>query len=146
MPKDYVPAHLRRLVFERARGCCEYCRSQEKYAPQRFSIEHITPKSMGGPTTELNLALSCQGCNSHKTNKTSARDPLTGLETSLFNPREQTWGEHFTWGGDYTTVEGLSPTGRATVWALKLNRDGLVNIRWALCSILEHPPAEPEPN
>lgn len=101
---------------------------------------------MGGPTIESNLALSCQGCNNHKSNKTTAADPLTGLETTLFNPRDQVWSEHFVWSDDYTTVEGLTATGRATVIALKLNREGLVNMRWALYAILEHPPEEHKPN
>ena len=141
MPRGHVPPDLRRLVSERASGCCEYCCSQEKYAPQRFSIEHIKPRALGGPTIESNLAFSCQGCNSHKAERIRAPDPLTGLESPLFNPREQASGEHFVWSDDYTLVEGLTPTGRATVVALKLNREGLVNIRWALYSILEHPPA-----
>ena len=102
------------------------------------------PRSTGGQTLESNLALSCQGCNNHKAIKTVARDPLTGLLTGLFNPRLERWGEHFAWNDDYTTVEGITTTGRATVAALRLNREALVNLRRVLFAAGEHPPAEPE--
>jgi hypothetical protein len=146
MPKEHVPAQLRRLVFERARGCCEYCRSQAKYAPEPFSIEHIAPRSVGGQTVESNLALSCQGCNSYKAIRTAALDPLTGLSAALFNPRESAWSEHFVWSDDYITIRGLTATGRATVTALRLNREGLANMRGVLYGVSEHPPREPKPD
>ena len=144
MPRQRVPLSLRRLVIRRARGCCEYCRAQERFSPEAFSVEHIVPRSAGGPTVESNLALSCQGCNNHKAIRTIAFDPETGLGASLFNPREEKWVEHFTWSEDYTTVRGATPTGRATVAALKLNRHGLVNMRRVLYAMGEHPPVEPE--
>jgi 5-methylcytosine-specific restriction endonuclease McrA len=63
MPKDYIPVALKRLVFERGKGCCEYCRSQAKFAITPMVIEHIVPLSQDGATIAENLALSCQGCN-----------------------------------------------------------------------------------
>lgn len=146
MPKERIPVDLKRLVVQRAGNCCEYCRSQARFAPEPFSIEHITPRFAGGPTVESNLALSCQGCNSYKAIKTTAPDPMTGLPAALFNPREQAWSEHFAWSEGYTTVRGLTPVGRATVTTLRLNREGLANMRSALYRILEHPPGEPNPN
>jgi hypothetical protein len=144
MPREYISLRVRQLVTDRARGCCEYCRSQARFAPESFSVEHITPRNVGGQTVERNLALSCQGCNNHKAIRTIARDPVTGLQASLFNPREENWSEHFTWSDGYTLVQGVTPTGRATVAALRLNRRGLVNLRRVLYAMGEHPPAEPE--
>jgi 5-methylcytosine-specific restriction endonuclease McrA len=43
-------ARLKRLIAERAAGCCEYCRSQERYATPAFSVEHIVPRQRGGRT------------------------------------------------------------------------------------------------
>jgi hypothetical protein len=43
-------ADLRQQVFERADGCCGYCRSQARYASQTFSAEHIIPRARGGVT------------------------------------------------------------------------------------------------
>ncbi len=41
-------ARVRREVARRARGCCEYCRSQERFAMQPFSVEHVEPRSRQG--------------------------------------------------------------------------------------------------
>jgi 5-methylcytosine-specific restriction endonuclease McrA len=133
----------RRQVEARARGCCEYCRSQARFAVQSFSVEHVEPRSQKGPTTLDNLALCCQGCNNHKYTKTEAPDPLTDQVVPLYNPRRQRWTDHFAWVEDFTRIIGLTPSGRATVEALHLNRPGLVNLRRVLYAAGEHPPAEP---
>jgi hypothetical protein len=99
---------------------------------QPFSLEHIDPRSQEGETSLENLALSCQGCNNHKYTKTHARDPATGVLVPLFHPRRQPWSEHFAWNDGATLVIGISPTGRATVEALRLNREGLINLRRVL--------------
>jgi hypothetical protein len=145
MAEGYVPAGLRRQVTDRAQGCCEYCRSQEGFSPQPFSVEHIRPRSAGGETTSDNLALSCQGCNNVKYTKTVGTDPVTGAEVSLFHPRREAWSEHFGWSADGTLVLGLTPIGRAAVEALQLNREALANLRRVLFAAQEHPPADPEP-
>jgi hypothetical protein len=41
------------------------------------------------------------------------------------------------------TLVGLTPTGRATVETLKLNREGLINLRRVLYVMGEHPPGYP---
>lgn len=142
MADDRVGVGLRREVADRARGCCEYCRSQERFAMQAFSVEHIDPRSRAGSTAAENLAYACQGCNNHKYNRTYGTDPVTGEAVPLFHPRRQRWRDHFAWTADGTVVVGLSPTGRATVDALRLNRDGLVNLRRVLFAAGEHPPPE----
>ena len=76
---------------------------------------HIKPQSKGGETNLDNLALACQGCNNHKYNKTEAYDNLTNKITSLYNPRQQNWHEHFNWNEDFTLIIGLTATGRATI-------------------------------
>lgn len=140
MPKAYIPRNLRQQVIDRAGGCCEYCLSQVRFSSAAFAVEHIKPSHAGGPSIESNLALSCQGCNSHKAIKTTASDPLTDLPASLFNPRKENWNDHFIWSADYAKVHGISPAGRATVAALRLNRPGLVNMRRVLYAMGEHPP------
>jgi 5-methylcytosine-specific restriction endonuclease McrA len=115
MPDKRVTAQQRQYVGERAGGCCEYCLSQVHFAPQSFSVEHIQPRSLGGATQYDNLALACPGCNGHKYNKTHAIDPASNEVVPLFHPRQQLRCEHFGWNEDYTTIIGLTPTGRATV-------------------------------
>jgi hypothetical protein len=136
-------ARLKRLIAERAAGCCEYCRSQERYATPAFSVEHIVPRQRGGRTAIGNLALACQGCNNHKYARTEAPDPVGGVTVPLFHPRRQRWRDHFAWDSTYAIVIGLTPTGRATVEALQLHRAGLVNLRRVLYAAGEHPTLEP---
>jgi hypothetical protein len=133
----------RRAVAERAGGRCEYCRCPEYIGTQNFSIEHIVPVEQGGTNKSENLALACQGCNGHKYIKRESIDPLTNEIAPLFHPREQKWRDHFAWSADTTEIVGLTPTGRATVAALKLNRSEVVRFRRVLYLAGEHPPVEP---
>ena len=135
-----IGSALRSKIVKRARGCCEYCRSQAKFGMQSFSIEHIVPNSKGGKSDENNLALACQGCNNRKYTKIEGIDPVTGEKVALFNPRTQKWQEHFAWNGDFTFIIGITPTGRVTVEEIGLNREGLVNLRRILYEAAEHPP------
>jgi len=113
-----------------------------KFATQTFAIEHIQPVSRGGESVIDNLALACPGCNGHKYNKVEGPDPVDGRLVALFNPRAQEWRDHFKWNDDFTHIVGSTPTGRATVDALNLNRPGVVNIRGALFAIGAHPPGD----
>lgn len=130
----------RRHVAGRAGGCCEYCWSQQRFSPDPFAVEHIVPQCAGGDDGPENLALSCNGCNGRKYTAVSAIDPVTGAEAPLYNPRTDTWEQHFIWSEDYSVIIGLTPTGRATVERLELNRDGVKNLRLRLILTHEHPP------
>lgn len=135
-----MKADIREQVFERARGCCEYCQSQRDYSHDDFSVEHITPRSAGGTDDLENLAMSCQGCNNRKYTALEALDPVTGAQVRLFNPRQDDWTAHFVWSADITLMIGLTPTGRASIVRLELNRTGLINLRRALTMAGIHPP------
>jgi hypothetical protein len=140
-----ITAETRAHVFERARGCCEYCLSQRDFSHDDFSIEHIVPRALGGTDELENLALACQGCNNRKYTALEATDPVTGAKVALYNPRGDDWASHFAWSADASLVIGLTPTGRATIARLELNRVGVVNLRRALSLAGVHPPAlEPE--
>jgi hypothetical protein len=146
MTRRRLPAKLRRLVKERAQGCCEYCLCQEDYGPDGFSDEHIIPFAAGGKSGASNLARACQRCNNKKYDKTHALDPLTRESVPLFHPRQHIWLEHFAWSDDYTLMLGLTPIGRATVAELDLNRKGVVNQRKLLLLIHQHPPKKYQPS
>jgi hypothetical protein len=135
-----VSAHDRQQVAARAGRCCEYCQSQLAFSADSFSVEHIIPLSRGGTDDLSNLALSCQRCNNGKYNISDAIDPLTGQRAPLFHPRNDRWSDHFAWSHDFTLILGLTPTGRATVDKLQLNRTGIVNLRKVLRDVGEHPP------
>lgn len=90
MSTERVTAEQRRLVENRAQGCCEYCASPVRFSTQpSFAVEHILPRSKGGETVLENLALSCPGCNGHKYNKTHGYDPVSRQIAPLYHPRQQ---------------------------------------------------------
>jgi hypothetical protein len=137
-----LPRSIRDFVVRRAGARCEYCRSPAAFAHQSFSLEHIRPRRRKGKDSPANLALSCQGCNNHKYDRTRARDPVSRKWVRLFHPRRDRWADHFAWTSDGTKILGLTPIGRATVDALKLNREALVNLRRVLAAAGELPPVE----
>jgi hypothetical protein len=122
-----VTGQLRRIVVERAGGRCEYCRLAQAGQEAIFHIDHVVPAVAGGKSEAPNLALACVYCSLRKGARQAAPDPQTGNETPLFNPRHDSWPEHFRW--ERVTVVGLTPTGRATVSALRLNRPLALSIR-----------------
>jgi 5-methylcytosine-specific restriction endonuclease McrA len=141
MTKRRIPVKLQRLVTERAFGCCEYCICPDSHATHAHSNEHIIPEALGGTTDADNLALACQGCNNKKYNKTHAVDPISEEIVPLFHPRRDNWHEHFAWSPDCLTLKGLTATGRATIAALDLNRQRVINLRRILIRDGLHPPA-----
>jgi hypothetical protein len=128
---------LKRLVHERAQGCCEYCQTSEENSGQTMQVDHIDPQ--GGDVLE-NLCLSCWNCNNHKHKATQVTDPQTGSPVSLYNPRAQRWSDHFEWIDGATRIRGLTPIGRATVARLKMNRPVIVIARQRWHEGGHHPP------
>ena len=127
-----------RLVHERARNCCEYCQTCRETIGQAMHVEHIDP---GGGDNPENLCLACPTCNLSKARATSALDPLTGRTVPLFHPRRQQWQEHFRWIENARRMQGLTPTGRATVERLRMNQERLI-VAWALWVKAHcHPPS-----
>lgn len=137
---EYLSASLKKDVYKRAKGLCEYCLSPEKFSSSTFEIEHIFPLSLGGKTLLENLALSCSTCNKHKSHRISIIDSETKKETELYNPRKDVWSEHFVWNTDFTEIIALTAKGRVTIKGLKLNRKNLKNLRNLLCLVGLHPP------
>ncbi|MBW4688059.1 MAG: HNH endonuclease [Komarekiella atlantica HA4396-MV6] len=109
-----VSEQTRRLVRKRAEYLCEYCHSPEYLSPDRFTIDHIMPQSLGGSDELDNLALACHRCNERHYNFTVGTDPKTQKQVPLFHPRQQKWSEHFIWTKDGIKIVGTTSTGRAT--------------------------------
>lgn len=139
---ERISRRLRAEIERRAEHRCEYCLSPLAFATESFAVEHIVPAIRGGLTASENLALSCSGCNSHKYDKIEAPDPESRSLVLLYHPRQHLWRDHFAWDEEYTHLLGITPTGRATILALHMNRPGVVNLRWALFLLGLHPPEE----
>ena len=141
MARDHIPPDVDRRVREAARHRCGYCLSPQHLVMARLEIDHITPRSRGGTSDELNLWLSCPLCNRFKADRATATDPESGREEPLFNPRLDRWADHFRWSVDGLRIIGLTPTGRATVALLHLADDAdaiLVRSYWITAGW--HPP------
>jgi hypothetical protein len=135
-----ISTELRRQVCQDAGGRCGYCLSAEKFLGIALELEHLLPESAGGMTERDNLWLACRRCNSFKSDRCLAIDPVTSETVALFHPRRDVWGEHFRWSLDGIRIIGLTPSGRATVEALQLNHPLIVMTRelWVRAGI--HPP------
>ena len=92
-----VSPSLHAEVVLRASHRCEYCRLSQLGQEATFHVDHVVPRAAGGPTTGDNLALACVSCSLRKWAKQTATDPDSGEEVPLFNPRTQSWADHFRW-------------------------------------------------
>jgi hypothetical protein len=107
-----------------------------------MELDHLIPEALGGSNEEENLWLACSLCNDAKGCRIASEDPTSGEVVRLFNPRHQDWHAHFRWSVDGFLLIGLTPTGRATVATLRLNRASLVLARRAWVSVGWHPPGD----
>lgn len=112
---------IRQLVREKANYLCEYCHSPERLSANRFTIDHVIPRSLGGSDDLHNLALACRRCNERRYNFMTGVDPETQTGVPLFNPRRDNWAEHFLWLEGGVTIQGITAIGRATCVRLDLN-------------------------
>lgn len=55
----------RKNIIKRDQGKCQYCGSKSN-----LTVDHVHPKSRGGPDTWENLTTACVKCNNKKGNRT----------------------------------------------------------------------------
>ncbi len=63
----YEDPELRASLFERDRWRCRYC--GEIVTTDTATLDHVLPRSLGGPNTAENLATACLTCNSIKSGR-----------------------------------------------------------------------------
>jgi len=91
----------RRNLFARDGNRCQYC--NKKFAPHELSMDHVVPRSRGGPATWENIVTACLRCNVRKGGRTpqGAGMPLVKqperprtsplLNTKLSNRKYESW-------------------------------------------------------
>jgi hypothetical protein len=136
----YLSSKLRQQIEQDAGHRCGYCLSDETLTGIPLSVEHLFPEALGGKTIHDNLWLACRPCNEYKGIQVQATDPETGQKAPLFHPRQDRWHEHFDWSEDGCDIIGKTAIGRATVVALRLNRNLLVKARKRWVLVGWHPP------
>ena len=100
----------------------------------------LSPLSRQGVTEQVNLRRACSQCNTYKADQTEGVDPASMNRVPLYNPRQQSWAEHFAWSEDGTQIIGLTSIGRATVAAFRMNNPVSVRARKLWVSVGWHPP------
>jgi 5-methylcytosine-specific restriction endonuclease McrA len=78
----------RKNIYIRDHFKCQYCGTRPN--PRELTLDHVTPKSLGGRTAWENLVACCRKCNHAKGNKTLAEAGLSLLHP----PRELTVHTH----------------------------------------------------
>jgi 5-methylcytosine-specific restriction endonuclease McrA len=75
---NYGMKFNRRQIFRRDNYQCQYCGCRP--GSEELTIDHVTPKSVGGAGDWNNCVLACVACNSKKANRTpeQAKMPLQG--------------------------------------------------------------------
>ena len=134
-----VGPQLRDFVRGRANDQCEYCRLPHELEPfLPFHVDHIVAEQHGGDDDPTNLCWCCQHCNLKKGPNLSSRDDVTGRTVELFNPRTDTWSDHFQWKGPLLVSNTV--TGRATIRCLAINHPDNIAQRQALIAEGVFPP------
>lgn len=125
-----VSVALRARVRARADGRCEYCGMPDVATLIPHEPDHVIAIQHGGATTLENLAYTCHQCNRFKGPNLASIDPGSGERTFLYNPRSDSWAEHFHWDG--ARIEGHTAMGRATAALLRVNDPRRVAARTVL--------------
>jgi 5-methylcytosine-specific restriction endonuclease McrA len=91
VPAFYARRITRRAVFARDGFRCQYCGN-----PGRLTVDHVLPRSRGGPSSWENSVTSCAPCNLRKADRlpheagmrlrSKPRPPAPGLFITLAAP------------------------------------------------------------
>lgn len=79
IPYKKVPL-IRNNIYRRDNNCCVYCGSNRK-----LTLDHVIPKSKGGPNTWTNLVTCCSSCNVKKGDK-SLKEMGFKMKTKPYKP------------------------------------------------------------
>jgi hypothetical protein len=108
----------RLLAKSRADRLCEYCLMHEDDCLFSLQIDHVISVKHGGTAKIENLAVACIFCNRRKGSDVGTI--LTdGRFTRFFNPRTDSWAEHFRLAG--AVIEAITAVGEGTARILRFN-------------------------
>ncbi len=67
LPRQEVKLN-RRNLYARDANCCQYCGHQ--FSTKELTVDHVTPRVLGGQHSWLNLVCACVQCNARKGGRT----------------------------------------------------------------------------
>lgn len=131
------PEKLRTKVNDQAGYRCEYCRVHQDDRGLTFPLDHIISVKHGGLTDEMNLALSCPECNRNKGSDLGSFIEGEPELIRFFNPRTDTWSEHFEI--ENGVIHPLTPIGVVTARVFKFNHPDRIIFRQSLMELGRYP-------
>jgi len=96
-----------RTIYIRDEFTCRYCKKRKK--TKELSIDHVIPKSRGGPNTWENCVTACVDCNQKKADRTPRE---AGLPPVVPKPMKPKW----------SPVGHISPAARLESWEKLLHQ------------------------
>jgi len=125
---DDIKASIKEDLRPKQEHSCCYCKRELGFDIKEVDIEHIIPKSKYEKFTfhPKNLALSCPGCNTNKSNqpvlfKEIKNYPRTGSNLTIVHPHFDHYKKHIEIHEE-AIYEGLSSKGCETIKLCKLFR------------------------
>jgi HNH endonuclease len=137
----YLSAELHQQLVEVNDHRCAYCQTTKANSRQPMVVDHIIPEAQGGQTAFYNLCFACRRGKEFKGPTTRRQEPLTGELVPIFHPRQHAWTDHFAWDAAGIRLIRLTPIGRATIIALNITNEFIVDARRRWVSVGWHPPA-----
>jgi len=80
LPRNEVKFN-RRNIFARDKNRCQYCGKRQRTS--ELSLDHITPRSMGGKSSWENVVCSCTKCNVKKGGRTPRQAGMTLIQKPI---------------------------------------------------------------
>ena len=108
----------RLIARTRSDRLCEYCLIHEDDCLFTLQIDHIISVKHGGADTLENLAMACIFCNRQKGSDVGTI-LADGKFARFFNPRIDSWAEHFRLAGG--AIEPITAIGEGTLRILQFN-------------------------
>ncbi len=77
LPRNDVKFN-RRNIFARDKNLCQYC--GKKFPTSELSLDHVTPRYMGGKSVWSNVVCACTNCNAKKGGRTPRQAGMTLIQ------------------------------------------------------------------
>lgn len=111
----------RHNIYTRDKGRCQYC--SVRCSRDRFTYDHVVPRSQGGHTEWSNVVVCCVPCNQRKAGRTPAQASMRLLSTPVRPKKLPDSSPRIYF------QEGMPESWRtwlrdATYWGVELEHDG----------------------
>lgn len=111
----------RHNIYTRDNGRCQYCGN--RCSRDRFTYDHVVPRSQGGQTNWTNVVVACVACNQRKAGRTPQQAGMRLLSTPS-RPKKLPDSSPGIYFQDGMPESWRSWLRDATYWRVELEHDG----------------------